>query len=215
MLTACSSIDYSAAMTALSLSAIGSGVFPVELSAFSAFEKDGDVHLAWKTTTELNNYGFAVERSADESEWTERTWVPGHGTSSIPHSYTWVDRAADMSANTVFYRLRQVDRDGTASYSPTVQVTREKAGNTRLTDIYPNPFNPSSTVHFILAQTGTVHLSMMDATGKTLRSVIHGEEMMAGSHAVTLNAPDLPSGNYFIVLRTAAGTSMQPVTLLK
>jgi gamma-glutamyltranspeptidase len=120
-----------------------------------------------------------------------------------------------MSANTVFYRLRQVDRDGTASYSPTVQVTREKAGNTRLTDIYPNPFNPSSTVHFILAQTGTVHLSMMDATGKTLRSVIHGEEMMAGSHAVTLNAPDLPSGNYFIVLRTAAGTSMQPVTLLK
>ncbi len=96
-------------------------VLPVDWLSFSAQVQEGrrDVQLDWQTTLEENNEGFYIERSIDGRHFTELNFVPA--AVSAPEAindYTYIDRSVPATSTTWYYRLRQVDLDGTISYSP-------------------------------------------------------------------------------------------------
>jgi len=205
-------VDFST-LTQTGFTMIGTGVLPVELTSFNAYRSDDMVELRWATATELNNYGFAVERTTDGEVWTEIAFVPGAGSSSTPRRYGYRDEVLPRAAQ-LSYRLRQMDRDGSVEYSPVVMVATASV-RPGITDAYPNPFNPSTTVSFTVAQEGPVRLALMDATGRRVLTVLDGERLAAGTHARMLDAGYLPSGRYFLVLTAAETNSVHPVVLMK
>ncbi len=106
---------------------------PVELTHFSARPKAGAIHLSWRTATETANAHFAVEHSRDGSRFREIGRVAGHGTSTEPHDYQFIHENPPPGIQ--YYRLRQVDLDGSHQYSHTVSVMLE-AGRISM---FPNP----------------------------------------------------------------------------
>lgn len=194
---------------------ISGGPLPVELTSFQAFLKNELTELRWSTATETNNFGFHILRSTDGGNWSEIGFVHGAGNSQVPLDYMYTDEHLPRHAAAVYYRLRQVDRDGTTDYSSIVMVHNRLVRTVEITDAYPNPFNPSTTISFTLDQDSPVRLSLYDMTGREVTVILDDAELHAGSHSSTVNAGGLPSGRYLCVLQTVQSRSMYPVMLMK
>jgi hypothetical protein len=167
-------------------------IVPVELTSFTAIANDGTVELNWATATETNNQGFSIERSSG-SEFTEVGFVPGHGTSTETHSYSFTDR--NVQPGTYTYRLKQIDFDGSYEYFTTeVEVAAPKVYS--LEQNYPNPFNPSTKINFSLAVDSKVTLKVFDILGQEV-TILLTSDLVAGSHEVNFNASGINSGVYF------------------
>ena len=170
---------------------------PVELVSFSARRKDRSVQLRWNTATELNNFGFEVER-ADSRDGSFATigFVEGQGTKSSPSDYRFDD--TDVPVNAVFYRLKQLDRDGKYSYSPIVEVA---AGIGEFTlGNYPNPFNPSTVITFQAPQAGQARITVYNTLGEVVATVFDADVRDGESVSVPFDASQLPGGVYFYTL---------------
>ncbi|MDZ7623648.1 MAG: hypothetical protein U5J96_04260 [Ignavibacteriaceae bacterium] len=115
---------------------------PVELSSFTAVFSDGTVQLKWITETEVNNYGFDIERKVEKQEWTQIGFLAGYGNSNSPKTYSFTDNNL-IGGSKFQYRLKQIDTDGQYKYSETIEV-EISPGNFTLYQNYPNPFNPSN-----------------------------------------------------------------------
>ena len=83
-----------------------------------------------------------------------------------------------------------------------------------LRPIYPNPFNPSTTIRFDLPAEGFITLSVYDITGKLVETLIN-EVLQQGSHNILWQPQNLPSGNYFVQLKSRNRTFTKKLTLLK
>ena len=117
--------------------------------------------LRWATASEKNNDHFDVEASADGRTFRRIGQVAGHGSSTQPHEYQLVDPAiARYAASPVYYRLRQVDGDGTFSYSPVRPVA--VSGKVGLA-LFPNPTSRATTL--VGATPGTA-VTVYDAVGR-------------------------------------------------
>ena len=173
---------------------------PVELVAFTAEGRGGDALLRWATASEKNNDRFEVEASADGRSFRRIGTVAGAGSSSQPHEYQLLDPTiARYGASLVYYRLRQVDADGTASYSPvrTVAVT----GTVGLA-LFPNPAARATTLTG--AQPGAV-VTVFDAVG---RQVTRAVADASGSAALLL-----PEGHATGVYVVRAGSTALRLTV--
>ena len=126
---------------------LGNSIVPVELTSFTAIVVNNGVQLNWITATELNNYGFEYERSCHTeqspslTDWEKIGFINGNGTTSESHSYSFVDNG--LSAGKYLYRLRQIDFDGSSTYSNEIEVDLSLPISFKLEQNYPNPFNPS------------------------------------------------------------------------
>ncbi len=200
---------------------IGVGEFigdpvPVELTSFSAYFVDRSVRLKWKTATELNNYGFDIERSMDRVNWEKVGFVPGFGTSSSPKNYYHTDEldATTTHAPELAYRLRQIDRDGTFEYSNTVFVkTDELPDGPMLYPAYPNPFNPSTTISYSLTTPSTVTIKVFDALGRCVATLLDSQSSTEGVHTIAFDGSSLASGVYTLVLRSGGTVQIQKLLL--
>ncbi|MFA6232928.1 MAG: T9SS type A sorting domain-containing protein [Bacteroidota bacterium] len=191
---------------------------PVELTSFSARYIDRSVQLNWNTATELNNFGFAIERSQDSENWEEVGFVPGYGTSSSPKSYAHIDYLNDELAYApqLAYRLRQMDRDGTTDYSNIVYVkTGELPAGVALYTAYPNPFNPATTISFTMQESANVNLKVYNTFGQEVATLLRNSAMDAGLHTVAFNGDKLPSGVYLAVLEANGVLQQQKLVLNK
>ncbi len=191
---------------------------PVELTSFSARYIRDNVELNWQTATELNNYGFAIERSRDGETWEEIDFVAGAGNSFSPKSYTYTDILGrnEKAAPKLGYRLRQIDRDGTTEYSNIVFVNiGALPAGVELYEAYPNPFNPSTTVSFSLDAAAPVKVKVFDIYGREVATLLDNAALDAGVHTVAFRASALPSGSYIVVLNAAGVTRYQRVVLNK
>jgi hypothetical protein len=194
---------------------------PVELIAFTVVVAGNNTELKWTTAAEVNNYGFAVERkelkhriiaswdrSTDESmhQWKAISFIEGHGTTNTPSEYSFLDK--DLKEKIYVYRLKQVDRDGSFSYSPSIEVTITAAPTEcALEQNYPNPFNPSTTIVFTLKEPGMTTLKVYDIAGREVAALVN-EELGAGVfHQKTFDASHLAGGIYVARL-TSGGTSL-------
>ena len=160
---------------------------PVKLSSFTATNKDKTVVLNWKTTSETNNKGFAVERSSDSRNWVEIEFVKSKSANALGSSYTTTDNAPIAGKN--FYRLKQVDNDGRFEYSA-VQMASFSA-NTNSISIYPNPAK------------GRVQISIPNASGRLFYNVLQlsGKAILSGNFTGsnhTLDIANLAAGTYLL-----------------
>ena len=169
------------------------GVVPVELTSFTASVKERNVDLNWTTATETNNQGFEIERNSG-NEFEKVGYIPGFGTTSEHHSYSFTD--ADLSSGIYTYRLKQLDFDGTFSYSETVEVEVVIPNVYSLSQNYPNPFNPSTKITFSLAVDSKVSLKIFDVIGQEIASIVN-QDLSAGVHSYNFNATGFNSGVYF------------------
>jgi hypothetical protein len=170
---------------------------PVELTSISAQRQaDKAVAVKWATATEKSSNYFQVQRSLDGREFATVATVTARGTSSQATAYTSLDKTAPMA--TLYYRLRQVDLDGTAAYSPVVTV----AGTERTTlHLYPNP------------ATEVLHVDAPAATSYRVLNLL-GQLVLTGTTAegATLNVRTLPAGAYLLELHTAQGRQVSKFT---
>jgi len=126
-------------------------VFPVEYLAFTAELEGRDAFLNWITATEINNDYFAIERSTDGISF-ERVGVENAaGTTTESTSYLFIDEnVTNLGTERVYYRLKQVDFDGTFSYSNTIELTLPQIEEEIQSNVYPNP---ASDYVYVTAQT--------------------------------------------------------------
>ncbi len=193
------------------------GIIPVELISFSAITIGSTVKLNWKTATELNNYGFEIERSVISNgvrnlNWEKIGFVNGNGTSNSPKSYSFVDDK--VSTGKYSYRLKQIDNDGQFEYSKTIEVDVNGVKEYKLTQNYPNPFNPATTIQYILPQAGMVKLTLYNILGQEIRTLVN-EMKEAGTHTINIDASDLNSGMYIYKIESGSFVQTRKMTLVK
>jgi hypothetical protein len=169
-------------------------IIPVELTSFTASATGTNVKLLWETATELNNSGFSIERKSTGSDYMEIGFVPGFGTTTEPKSYSFNDQ--NLRSGVYTYRLKQVDFDGSFTYSNEVEVEVIAPAEFSLDQNYPNPFNPSTKITFSLATDSRVSLKVFDVIGQEVASLIN-QELTAGVHNIDFNAAGINSGVYF------------------
>ncbi len=190
------------------------GAVPIELASFTARARGSTVELKWATATEVNNFGFDVERNAISlyDGWKKIGFVEGHGTSNTSHQYSYVDR--NLTFGKYSYRLKQIDRDGKFSYSPRVEVSFQPAIKYRLWQNYPNPFNPKTRIEFSLPTPGKVRLAIYNVLGEEV-AVLVDEVLEAGIHARDFHAANLSSGIYFYRLVAGGKVLTNRMTVIK
>ncbi len=175
---------------------------PVELSVFTAQQIGGKVILNWSTVTETNNRGFEIQRKSSD-DWMTIGFVKGNGTTASQQSYSYEDSYQNMNSGAVTYRLKQIDMDGTASYSKSVEVSiNSLPASYALNQNYPNPFNPSTKISFTLPVKSIVEIKVFDVTGKEI-NIITSKNYEGGSHSVDFNASGLASGMYIYKISAA------------
>jgi hypothetical protein len=176
---------------------------PVELSTFTAKANKLGVQLNWSTATEVNNYGFNVERrpetgngNAAES-WVKVGFVKGNGNSNSPKSYSFVDN--NPLTGTVEYRLKQIDNDGSFEYSNKVEIKFNSPRQYHLSDNYPNPFNPVTTIKYSVAKKSLVSLKVYDILGRKVKT-LEKNKLNPGKYTIRFHSGDLASGLYIYKL---------------
>jgi hypothetical protein len=183
----------------------GTNPLPVELVSFTALAHTSSVELSWSTASEVNNYGFDVERNVVSlnDSWKKIGFVEGHGTSNTSHQYSFVDRG--VTAGKYSYRLKQIDRDGKFKYYNQVEVAVSAPTAYSLEQNYPNPFNPSSTISFSLPSSGCVTLKVYNMLGQEVATLVNGK-LEAGVHNAVWTPGELASGLYVYRLQASDGT---------
>lgn len=200
------------------------GIVPVELSLFTGMVSNNNVNLTWQTVTEINNYGFEIERSGvnvgqtnslstSVSTWEKIGFVAGHGNSNSTKDYTFADNTISSSGKYA-YRLKQIDNDGTFKYSPVVETDVTVNLTYALGQNYPNPFNPTTKISYTLPETGLVTLRVYNIIGQTV-SMLVNQLQDAGKYEVEFNANGLSNGVYFYELKANGFTSVKKLMLVK
>ena len=193
---------------------------PVELTSFSASVKNSEVTLNWETATEVSNYGFEILRRVYpavggtlDDEWVTIGFVEGHGNSNSPKYYNFSDTDIGQSGK-YYYRLKQIDNDGTFEYSDVVSVTISAPVLYSLSQNYPNPFNPETRIDYTLSEQQNVSLRVYNTLGEMVQELLN-EVKPAGSYSVTFNASKLPSGIYIYRIQTENFATNKKMTFLK
>src|SRR5574338_1315859 len=198
---------------------------PVELTSFTSSVEENNVTLNWQTATETNNSGFDIERNTplnplsrepvpiyrEEAEgrgvWEKIGFVIGKGTTTEINNYSFVDD--EPLTQKTYYRLKQIDFDGTFSYSNEVDVDVNAPLTFSLEQNYPNPFNPNTTIKYSIpnvtlsgVEGSRVQLKVYDVLGNEI-AVLVNEEQSAGTYNVEFRMQnlELSSGIYFYKLQ--------------
>jgi hypothetical protein len=209
---------------------------PVEVAVFTASIQNTAVHLKWRTSSEVNNYGFEIERrwcgegekggdgdwekrgngeteNRGNGEWEKIGFVEGHGTTNAPKDYAFVDSKISV-AGKYWYRLKQIDRDGGFRYSPAIEVGVEKPQRYELSQNYPNPFNPSTTIRFAVPEESFVTLTVHNVLEQTIKTFVN-ERKPAGFYEMVFDASELPSGIYFYRLEAGSFQDVKTMVMVK
>jgi hypothetical protein len=189
------------------------GPLPVELSLFTANLSKNEIKLFWKTETEVDNYGFEVERRIDNKEWNQITFFPGNGNSNSPKEYSYDDKELFAGGSRFQYRLKQIDNGGSFEYSDVVEVEIVPE-QYELSQNYPNPFNPSTTIQFSLPKQTQLKINLFNMLGEQVATIAEGM-YESGYHKVTFNASGLPSGTYIYRFESGDFVQVKKMILLK
>ena len=211
---------------------ITAGALPVELTTFTAASSSSAigspiVELKWNTATEVNNYGFDVERSAvsfqqsanaaadsrklNAEGWEKIGFVKGSGNSNSPKNYSFIDD--NPPSGTVEYRLKQIDNNGNFKYSQIVTVNSLPT-KFELWQNYPNPFNPTTAISYQLSVFSHVTLKVYDVLGRVVATLVN-KEQQAGKYSVNFNGSNLASGIYYYRISAGDFSEVKKLMLLK
>ena len=213
---------------------------PVELVSFNATVVNNSVRLNWQTATEVNNYGFEIQRSVsgERSEFETLGFVEGAGNSNSPKEYSFSDENPPVGK--IQYRLKQIDIDGQFEYSEIVEVEIAAPTKFELLQNYPNPFNPTTTIFYVIAspdlsgrgnlsngqqqiassqaprndRSVQVSLKIYDALGCEVATLVNAKQTV-GKYSIQFDGLNLPSGVYFYTLRAGNFVQTRKMVLMK
>jgi hypothetical protein len=214
------------------------GPLPVELVSFTGkLLSNKNVFLEWKTASELNHYGFEIEKAPSKSppkgetpeEWVTIGFVESYGNPGSLVEYSFTDVTLH-SSTIVKYRLKSIDNDGSFQYSDIVEINTLPLSY-ELSQNYPNPFNPSTKIKYSIPSVGTqytvsVQIKVFDILGNEV-AILVDEEKEPGGYEVTFNSHSgevgnlpagrhgLASGIYIYRLQTPEFTSTKKMVLLR
>jgi hypothetical protein len=197
---------------------------PIQLASFTGHEvTGGGVLLQWTTLSEINNYGFYVHRRIEsQPAFSElpNSFVAGHGTTNEPQDYEFRDRSA--TAAQWYYRLKQVDLDGTVHVTDPIQVRALTAVKIEaaprefsLSQNFPNPFNPSTEIKFSVEAAGRATLETFNVLGQKVSTLFDDLAEPGKYYKVKFDGGSLSSGMYMFKLESGTKTQMRKMLLLK
>ena len=201
---------------------------PVEFVSFTTETRGEKIYLTWHTASEVNNYGFDIERLKVNNlindirnsqsltlngHWTKIGFVKGNGNSNSPREYSFTDRPQSGNG-TYYYRLKQIDNDGKFIYSNSVQAAFEKPAVFTLEQNYPNPFNPYSTINYSIPEDSHILLKLYDVLGREIKTLIN-KDGKAGTYSLVVDANELSSGIYLYKLTAGKYTKVKKMVVIK
>ena len=167
--------------------------------------------LSWKTATEINNRGFEIERGAN-GEFATIGFISGAGTTTQEQSYTFRDKQVATGLHN--YRLKQIDLDGSYSYSNIVEVDVTTPFTFNLSQNYPNPFNPTTKISYSVPFDSKVAISVYSVTGEMVMELVN-DNVSAGSYSVDFDGSNLASGMYIYKMTAGSFTQTNKMMLMK
>jgi hypothetical protein len=160
----------------------------------------------------MNNIGFEIQKANEELVFERIGFVPGYGTTTQSHTYSFID--SDVKSGKYSYRLKQIDYDGSFTYSELIELEVNQPITFFLDQNFPNPFNPLTTISFGIADKSNVVLTVFDVIGTEITTLVN-EEKEAGKYKVSFDAKTLPSGIYFYTLKTNQFIQTRKMILLR
>jgi len=185
---------------------------PVELTSLIALVDRNLVTFKWITSTETNNHGFDIEKSENKNNWERIGFVNGAGNSNSQKAYSFTEKIAESGK--YFYRLKQIDLDGTFGYSSIVEIVIENPKTFELIQNYPNPFNPLTRIQYQILNSSHVSLKVYDAIGNEVATLVD-EYKLAGIYEHEFSALNLTSGIYFYKLQSGNFVETKKMILLR
>ncbi len=191
---------------------------PVELISFTASVSRAVVSLNWKTETEIDNYGFEIERRIKNNgnevycNWEKVGFVEGYGNSNSPKDYSFIDR--NIQIGFIQYRLKQIDLTGNYEYSEIADVKVEVPTEYSLEQNYPNPFNPTTVIEFSIPVDDNVEIKVFNVLGMEIATLLN-EYKKAGTYNLNFYSKGLPGGVYFYQLVSGNYSEIKKMVLLR
>lgn len=189
---------------------VSGSVVPVELSLFTVeISRDKrSVNLFWETASELNNHGFEIERSLplpltnEQGDYLTIGFVQGNGTTTNQSVYTFTDNFGTQSfSGTAKYRLKQIDFDGSFSYSASVAVELDLLQKDyAIEQNFPNPFNPTTSIRFYVPEESSINVQVMNTLGEVITSLV-SDVKTAGVYTESWNPDNVASGVYYVRMK--------------
>lgn len=187
---------------------------PVELSEFTSLSTETGVRLDWKTETELNLFGFEIQRKHTPDEWGKIGFLSSEtGNSNSPRNYSFLDQY-NIRAGHYDYRLKMIDSDGSFRFSPELSVSFSPVFKFSLAQNYPNPFNPRTLIGYSVESDGPVRLVVYDILGREVSVLVDGYKK-AGRYSSVFDSRGLASGPYFYRLYSGSRSLTGKMNILK
>ncbi len=199
---------------------------PVELNYFSGKSSRAGIELSWETASEIENLGYIIQRSTGDSKthveiasYLKNQELAGQGSSTETNKYTWTD--TDVEAGMSYsYTLLDVDYQGQQTSHKPIDVLHRatladlKPHGFTLSGIYPNPFNPSTSVSFNLAEPGAITIAVHNARGQLVQTLASDRHFDVGEYSIQWQAQSTPAGIYFITFSGMGQTQSSKVVKL-
>jgi hypothetical protein len=198
---------------------------PIELSMFMGSYSNDNIDLEWRTETETNNHHFDIQRAeSTNGPWITRGFVNGNGNSTQARFYSFTDpveKDKHSTASSYWYRLRQVDFDGSTHEHEAIKINiiKPDVHGFKLHTAFPNPVTQGNvtTVSYEIPDQTPVSISIYDAIGKHVETLVD-HVMPAGYHEALWytgsSIRPLEKGTYFIVMKSNYFIETQKITLL-
>ena len=174
-----------------------STVLSVEMTNFDVLTVDDNLTLFWATATEVNNFGFEIERASfGSTEWDVVGFVEGAGSTTSAQEYRFA--LSSMAAGRYRFRLRQLDFDGTATYSNELVVVIGSGESVTLSPAFPNPFTDSARFDVVLPRMQEAVITLLNPLGQTVKTVYSGYLSGLDRHRFEVDSNGLASGTYVL-----------------
>jgi hypothetical protein len=184
---------------------------PVSFISFTGVKRGKDAILNWSTAQEINNSHFEVERSLDGQNFKAIGKVTGKGNTSEEQAYSYTDASIFAANQMVYYRLKQVDFDGTTTYTNMVAIMSEQARAFEVVEVSPNPFISTFTVGLMVPTQETIRIELTDALGKRVSMQELNPDL--GMNNLEVNESELKAGMYFV--RITQGNVSKNIRVVK
>lgn len=169
---------------------------PVQLTSFDGTCSDGTATLKWQTSQEINSDRFELLRSYDGTHFELATSVKSAGNSNTIRDYQYEDRVSGNAGKHVFYKLKQIDKDGQFSFSDVIKLALDDF-NAKF-QLFPNPVVNNFTASFSAPKSATATLLIRNTNGQTVYSKT--VSVLKGNNAVVINNAPLTTGMYYVTI---------------
>ena len=179
----------------------GLGSLPVNFLDFRLSSLQNNVTLYWSTSSESNNNGFEIQRSIDGTNWNKVGFVNGTGNSQTVKRYSYEDK--QLNIGFYFYRLKQVDKDGSFKYSKVITSKISNKLSFVLGQNYPNPASQNTTISYTVPVKAPVELALYDMQGRQIKILVN-EIKESGTHTIDLDTRKLIKGVYHYKMKSGS-----------